>query len=571
ALAQHHNVMAAEYFAAAMCGFIALFSIVHYTRLLYSRHASKTIRGSMIVRSQVASTRYARKLLNKPAPGFKSLGHLIVVVIYLGINITLAVTYVDYSAAIGPAKRFGWLAFCNIAFLTFLALKNTPLAFLTSHSYDTLNPLHQVAGYTAIFTAMLHVTLECVYFKKTHHVDALIEHEQIVGIVAALSMLIIFITALAMKKLRYEAFYIIHIVMFMVMIMTVAMHRPEFAKREIFIIIVSGAMWGADRILRACRIVWYSRNNQATIYPLPHGGTRIVLGRSPSRAIPGAHCFLWLPSIRKFETHPFTIVSKSPNLELVISAYDGFTSDLHEYAVKNPGASLRASVDGPYGALPDFSKVSDKIILISGGSGASFTFGVALDTIKKLPAASKTTIDFIWTVREQGKLPWISWFSKELADLQVSPRVSFFLHTTRPTPTHSATGTGTQTPTSIVSPSPTDEEKQMSFSEKEQENPGPISASRKTTHLDFGIEKKESQLPLKNRILWDASGLDVAHGRPDIKALIRDVVSRSSPDERIMIGACGPDSLMTDVRRNVTRAISVSGPSVEYHAEQFGW
>jgi predicted ferric reductase len=361
-----------------------------------------------------------RQVLNHPAYGFKSVGHLVVVLLYLGINIALIVTYVDYRTLIGPAKRCGWyalsssnlllsttnntirIAFCNIAFLVFLALKNTPLAFLTAHSYETLNPLHQVAGYTTMVTALVHFTVECLHMERTHKAYELVEHEQIFGMIAACSMFVIFLTTLGMKKLRYELFYIVHVTMFMLILITLGLHRPDLADKEVIVILIAASMWGSDRIIRGFRILYYSRANEATIHPLPHGGTRIVLCRSPPRAIPGTHCFLWLPTIRKFETHPFTIVRTSPNLELVINAYDGFTSDLHNYAVKYPGKSLRASVDGPYGAIPDFASTADKVILIAGGSGASFTFGVALDAIKRLPASSNTTIDFVWTVREEG-------------------------------------------------------------------------------------------------------------------------------------------------------------------------
>jgi hypothetical protein len=39
------------------------------------------------------------------------------------------------------------MAVCNIALITFLALKNTPLACLTAFSYVRLNCLHHAAGY----------------------------------------------------------------------------------------------------------------------------------------------------------------------------------------------------------------------------------------------------------------------------------------------------------------------------------------------------------------------------------------------------------------------------------------
>lgn len=298
------------------------------------------------------------------------------------------------------------MAIVNVCFITFLALKNTPLAYLTAYSYESLNPLHQVGGYATVMYALLHVMLQCITWYQRKRLPMLLETEQINGMIAASAMFVTLIAAIAVRKMRYELFYVIHIVMYMLIIINVGLHRPDFATKTIIITIVAGSMWGADRLFRGSRVLWNSINNKATIYPLPHGGTRIVLGRSPSRTIPGTHCFLWVPKIRLIETHPFTIVSATPtSLELVIAAYDGFTNDLHDYAVKNPGASLRASIDGPYGALPNFGKVADKVILIAGGSGASFTFGVALDMIKKLPESSKLSIDFIWTVREPGNSP----------------------------------------------------------------------------------------------------------------------------------------------------------------------
>lgn len=291
----------------------------------------------------------------------------------------------------------------NTAFIVFLALKNTPLAFLTAYSYERLNLLHQVGGYTTIIFAILHMITMCLGFEKIHKPAILLEMVQINGIIAVISLVVMLAFAILIRKVRYEVFYISHILMFMLFIINAALHQPAVSTKAIIITSLAGGMWGVDRILRGLRILWYAYDNRATVTPLPLGGTRILLGRSPSRSVPGTHCFLWIPRIRAIETHPFTIVSKTPySLELVISAYDGFTNELHNYAVKNPGATLRASFDGPYGSLPDFAKVADKIILFAGGSGASFTFGVALDTIRNLKSNSKTTIEFIWSVREQG-------------------------------------------------------------------------------------------------------------------------------------------------------------------------
>lgn len=291
----------------------------------------------------------------------------------------------------------------NTAFIVFLALKNTPLAFLTAYSYERLNLLHQVGGYTTVIFAILHMITVCLGFERIHKPSILLEVSNINGMIAVVASFILLVFAYLIRKVRYEVFYVSHILMFMLFIINAALHQPDVSTKAIIITALAGAMWSADRILRGLRTLWYAYDNRATITPLANGGTRIVLARSPSRSVPGTHCFLWIPRIRAFESHPFTIVSKTTNsLELVISAYDGFTNDLHNYAVKNPGATLRASFDGPYGSLPNFAKVADKIILFAGGSGASFTFGVALDTIRKLKSDSNTTIEFVWSVREQG-------------------------------------------------------------------------------------------------------------------------------------------------------------------------
>lgn len=157
----------------------------------------------------------------------------------------------------------------------------------------------------------------------------------------------------------------------------------------------------------------------------------------------------------------------------------------------------------------------------------------------------------------------MTWFAKELASLQASPRVSFFLHTTRPSPNNTS---GTNTPRSNTGPIPkSDPEKATGSS---YTVPG-------TSHSSSSVEKIEfdspSSITKSSGHPWDASILDIVPGRPDIDALVMDVVRNSGKEERILIGACGPDSLMWDVRRSATNAISIGGPSVELHSEQFGW
>jgi hypothetical protein len=135
------------------------------------------------------------------------------------------------------------MAIANIAFITFLALKNTPLATLTAYSYERLNPLHQVGGYTTIIYAFLHVTMQCVQWAaRMHRKKQLLVVEQIHGITAALALLVMLVFALLIKRMRYEVFYLSHIFMYIVFIINIAFHQPKIADHVVIITIVAGAM-----------------------------------------------------------------------------------------------------------------------------------------------------------------------------------------------------------------------------------------------------------------------------------------------------------------------------------------
>lgn len=289
----------------------------------------------------------------------------------------------------------------NLCFVVFLALKNTPLAFLTAYSYERLNCLHQIAGCTTFLFMAMHAITYTVYFSKKDLLRLLVEKEQIAAIIAGFAFLSATLSAIVLRRIWYELFYVVHLTCFMVGIACACFHQHELGKRIIIILLLAASMWVTDRAIRVGRAVYYASNNSATLYPLPNGGTRVVMKKVPTRAVPGKHFFVWIPAIRRFEMHPFTIVGTQP-LEFIINSHNGFTGDLYKFAQAHPGAKLRASVDGPYGTFPDPMEY-DKIVLIAGGSGASFTFGLAVNLLERMKETSTKSIVFIWTVRQHGE------------------------------------------------------------------------------------------------------------------------------------------------------------------------
>jgi predicted ferric reductase len=292
----------------------------------------------------------------------------------------------------------------NLAFTTFLSLKNTPLALFSTSSYERLNIMHKAAGCTTALLAIIHPTVFLTTLSQGGYLFVVKEFLHFSGAIAACCMLLTVSLAVLLRRLRYELFYVIHVTLFMVIIIMIGFHRPNYATKSAYITTFAGSIWALDRLIRFTRLSWNSISNTATISPLPNGGTLVILNKRVTRMESGKHAFLWVPEIRKMETHPFTAVSNHP-LKFVVSAHDGFTRDLHGYAVKNPGAILKASVDGPYGVLPNFCTY-DRVLLIAGGSGASFTFGIALNMLGKLVnSPRKPAIEFVWVLRHEGIPP----------------------------------------------------------------------------------------------------------------------------------------------------------------------
>jgi predicted ferric reductase len=295
---------------------------------------------------------------------------------------------------------------------------------LSGHSYEKLRPLHKTAGYTCITTSVLHAGVYLSAWSEKAELENMRETQNLAGGIAGLAMVIIgfstirwfarrfyegiylFLVLEIVEILTDAVFYMIHIVLFILILIMIAMHRPLISKSTVVIIIFTASMWFSDRLLRFAKLCWYFPGNHATVKIMPGGALRVSLSRSMRRSRPGSHAYLWIPAIRCLETHPFTLVSQDPTAagEFLISVYDGFTHDLRKRVSQEPDKSLRCSVDGPYGQVPDFNDF-DRVLLVSGGSGASFAFAVALDVIKKHAVSDSTAtkmIDFVWSVRHYG-------------------------------------------------------------------------------------------------------------------------------------------------------------------------
>ncbi|KAI1737075.1 ferric reductase NAD binding domain-containing protein [Xylaria scruposa] len=555
-----------SYYAISLTALIAIFIVGHWTRRL-----AWTASRSMILQPAIVISRVVRKGSLRKLPGFTSVGHAILVVVFVALNAFFSFYRVDYSKLSNPASRFGWMATGNLAFVVFLALKNTPLAVLTAYSYERLNSLHQIAGYTTLLYTILHAALYTYYFMHNGKTDILREDIVTAGIVLGFAMFFTVLAGSTLRRFKYELFYVVHLALFVVIVVTLGLHRPSFDPDKTLIVTVFiGALWFSDRLIRATRLAYNSINNEATIFPLPNGGTRIVLKKPMTRARPGKHCYVWLPHIRTFETHPFTIVATEP-LELIINSYSGFTRDLHKHASKNPGAQLKVSVEGPYGTFPDPMEY-DKVVLVAGGSGATFAIGLAADMLRRMSPDSTKQVELIWATRGRDNMAWFTRHLNHIIAHECAPKIALKLHLTRVETTEIPSPPILQSPSQISTAAasiPT------SIREKSLESPVLSAQTSSVALYETDLEKTSTnekveciqEIPSPGQEL----GLPVLYGRPDIEACVREAITAVPKDKRIFIAACGPSGLVDTVRNTTAGCIRVDGPSVELHCEQFGW
>ncbi|KAL4807548.1 ferric reductase like transmembrane component-domain-containing protein [Aspergillus unguis] len=513
---QSDNAWSAKYFAIAIGAIMGLFAVQHWLSFLYAKSARKTL----------DTTVYGLHL-----------GRCALHILYWAISLILLLTNVDLGNLNYVGKRLGWLTLANLTLLTFLALRHTPLAPLSGKSYEKLRPLHKSAGYTTIVLMILHAAIYLTGWSRKGNLYKMSELRNASGAVAGVAMLVIGVSTLRyVFRGSYEVFYAIHILMFILIMIMVGLHRPRISKEAIIIVLVTASFWFLDRLLRLCRLIWFSVGNKATITPLP-GAVRIRLSRNvPCQ--PGSHVFLWVPAVRAFETHPFTIATStgsglSSSPEFVIRPYDGFTRDLYSLAVRKPGLSLRCSVDGGYGHIPDFMRF-DRILLVAGGSGATFTFAIALGLLERLKGGSEEKrIDFVWVIRS---LDCIQWFEAELAKLNESSLVNVCIYVTRD-------------------------------AASSEEAPGlPATATVCTSDMELGMYKTAAPQVTPD---YDEK-FTIKRRRPDIAALVKETISDCSPEDKVGLGGCGPVEMIAGLRKGVREA-KVDGPSVTLHTEEFMW
>lgn len=313
------------------------------------------------------------------------------------------------------SARTGVLAFALAPLVILLSGRNNVLLWLTNWSHSTYMLLHRWVARIFALQVILHSITELHLYKAMGDLAT----EQVApywiwGIVATLAVVImVVLSTLYFRRLSYEIFLIVHIVLAIFVIVGSWYHVELLFTRKWgyqYWIYAACAVWFFDRLVRVLRVL-KNGVRRAEVRDLSDNIVRIDVKNVRWDAVPGRHTYAYFPSLnplRPWENHPLSIIptallmsrdhsligsessstasrhAQHEDVEKIgvtataISTQRSTTSGISLYVRKSAGmtkalkshSSLLTLLDGPY-RNNSMSGVlrTDRLILIAGGIG----------------------------------------------------------------------------------------------------------------------------------------------------------------------------------------------------------
>lgn len=293
-----------------------------------------------------------------------------------------------YKWLIAFARGAGYTLNLNSALILLLAsrLLLTRLRETVLHRILPLDKsfpaAHIAVGYAILVGVCIHVPFHFAWLIAYDEWDPFTWWSFTMSVVLGVPLLIVFIYMFitarpAYRRNHFRRFYVSHMICAALFCLLVLLHgmfrkKPETYKYITAFIVI----YTADRLLR--------RRKEGTVYlELLINQSKIMAGRvlkmqlvKPFNYVAGQYAEIRVPSISS-EWHPFTIASAphEKNMTFFIKAAGDWTTQLYEIFERNEENPtiewLPMDVRGPYGAPAQHIGNYERVVLISGGIGAT--------------------------------------------------------------------------------------------------------------------------------------------------------------------------------------------------------
>ncbi|WVQ80313.1 hypothetical protein IAT38_002418 [Cryptococcus sp. DSM 104549] len=470
------------------------------------------------------------------------------------------------------ADRTGIGCFYHLPLLWILAGRNDFILWLTGWSFASMNIFHRWVARICTFQALAH-TIGYLYQDRAQLANMWARMYWRAGVGAMITMFLL-VFPLSIKPFReksYEIFLILHIFLAVASLVLCFFHVSKYQGSYDSFLWVCVGVWCFDRFARYVRVGVLSykaaAGNNAELIATggPEGLIRLTVTSSTRfTPKPGQHFYLYTPkSIKPWENHPFTLGSwetgpkGETRLHFLFGSMAGATRRLRRQveAVQTGGsAACRVLVEGPYGHSCPVQRY-DHALFIAGGSGITASLPYLHDLLERSKTGKAVTkrVTMVWVVKNNEYAEDV--LAHELARMQGVEGFEFSLHIyitassglstplveeakVQHLPYSDSTGSGSSTP-SLESPA-------TSTYEKDEK--------RRSASLGEGIHT----------------------GRPEMAKVLAESLSQMVGSETLAVMACGPGSMMDDMRSAVCDAYGtgegqVSSSRLEYFEESFSW
>lgn len=307
-------------------------------------------------------------------------------------------------------KRFGRFAFILLSVNIFLSLKPNPLPNIY---YLQLMFLHKWISRIIILWSFFHsigFVWKWSVEKRLYKVFATLNLCGLIGFIAFIVILIV--TLKPIRTRFYKFFFTTHLILSWLVSVLIIFHARPNVNGYAFIVLVLFITQIITKFLKSKNInltIKNSANSNLLIVSVPN----IYLGDF----LPGSHIRL---NYSKFNvlnyllpSHPFTIASKpmDSTIKLVVK-----NSQNLNLSVENT-----YSIFGPFTSLSkNFFKTVENVILVSGGSGISYTLGL----YQQLLENPSIKIKLIWILRNKSDLWILNEFNVKKIDIYLTTNES---------------------------------------------------------------------------------------------------------------------------------------------------
>ncbi|KAJ3757470.1 iron reductase [Lentinula raphanica] len=385
-----------------------------------------TVEGTISAMRSVA-------LWSLPGLGLNA-GQIFVILAYLVI--VLICIIID-SQLVNNSNRAGFLALAQLPVVFLFSTKNSIVSLLLGpgHGYEKLNYIHRWSGRCLFLGAVVHGSL-WIRNHLQYNIQIIGAQKETSG-VAALGVLcgIVLTSLRPVRKWFWDFFWVVHVLGFVAFFITICYHTI-YATPWIFPPL---AFYAADMLMRMLRV----RIKDATLTAVDSNMTLIRVQDCDTNWIAGQHVRLRVFfSGRVFESHPLTIMNAPTNVTCLASPSSSesgrgiilgarvtgdWTRDLNTYADVEgkafsisdqpallPEVPVQIMLDGPYGGCSLDLGQYETVLLIAGGSGATFTIGVLDDIVGRCarlgrPNNERTRrIEFVWCLRSYAGINWFT-------------------------------------------------------------------------------------------------------------------------------------------------------------------